>query len=518
MLRLLALALVASGALVPVHASAQVQSGFAYCTVTDASSAQRTIWATPVFALEYGADDIGGIERGNQVAGEFLAHVASTLGGSGEKTCMVLPDRAGVEELREGERSTWSQRMYFIKLGDWRDVAWRPAPWSPPAATAASATVTGYFHCSAVQVDIPDRSDLSRTVATGVFPMQVHGTGTKMAMYEQAAAYATQFHAVVQANGVPVKPDCTGYDTLAEAQYAHQQTLRYNKGFNMKYTEVAWAPDAPAAAPADPPAPTSAPARPAGGMKPGALGVKIGPVGAELAQGLGRPSTEGAWVVEVLEGGAAQAAGIQPMDVLLEIAGQAVSAPTDVAPIIGRLRPGFQAPVLVWRDRRVQTMTVAIPAMAIEAAAATAPPTPATSATAPASVPAATISPAEPAGYYCFAFVTRSEPPLVVQTPVHKEADSRPTDASLIASLGAVTQAVQVAHPGKWNDGLARPTCYDNSGVFAGETFCVASTYKHFRGSQMAGLFCNSSRETLDKRLEDHRKGSGPAVQTFDWP
>lgn len=516
MLRLFALALVASGPALPVHASSGAQDGFAFCTVTDASSAQRTIWATPVFELEYGAEDIGGIERGNQVAAQFLAHVG-TLGGSGEKSCLVLPDRVQVEALREDQRATWNQRMYFIKLGDWRDVAWTPPAWSPAAAVAAPATVTRYFHCSAVQVDIPDRSDRSRTVATGVFPMQVPGTGTQMAMYEQAAAYATQFQSVVQAHGVPVKPDCTAHDTMAEAQYAHEQSVRYNKGFNMKYTEVAWVPDAQAvpAATADASTPVAS-TQAAGATKPATLGVKIGEVSAELAQGLGRSSTEGAWVVEVLDGGAAQAAGIRPMDVLLEIAGQAVSAPADVRPILDRLRPGFQAPVQVWRDRREQTVTVTIPGMASEPAAAV-PPTPTPTPTPAAAMPPTATASAE-SGFYCFAFVTRSEPPLVMQTPIRKEADSRPTDASLIDSLRSLTQAVQASNPGKWHDGLARPACYDNTGVFAGETFCVASTYKHFSGAQMAGLFCNASRETLEKRIEDHRTGSGPALQQFQWP
>ena len=34
----------------------------------------------------------------------------------------------------------------------------------------------------------------------------------------------------------------------------------------------------------------------------------------------------------------------------------------------------------------------------------------------------------------------------------------------------------------------------------------------------MAGMYCNASQETLEKRVQDHRSGAGPAMQTLEWP
>ena len=53
--------------------------------------------------------------------------------------------------------------------------------------------------------------------------------------------------AIVQAHGLPVQGDCTPYDSAGEAQYAYQQMKRLADGFNQKYTEVAWTPQAQAA-------------------------------------------------------------------------------------------------------------------------------------------------------------------------------------------------------------------------------------------------------------------------------
>ena len=76
------LALVA-GSLVPgaVHAQAvpDTQQGYAFCSVTDTSRAQATIWASPVVPVTFGADDPGGFRRGMDLAGDFMAHVGTCL-------------------------------------------------------------------------------------------------------------------------------------------------------------------------------------------------------------------------------------------------------------------------------------------------------------------------------------------------------------------------------------------------------------------------------------------------------
>ena len=156
MLRFAWLALVA-GSLVCVGAKAQTATappqGFGFCTVTDSSSAQVKIWASPVFPLTHAPSDPAGFQRSQELAGEFLAHV-TTLGGRGSKSCVVLASQAEAATFREEQRANWDKRMYFIKVGDWREVAWTPAAWSPGTATAPPAELTRYFYCYQVDTDV----------------------------------------------------------------------------------------------------------------------------------------------------------------------------------------------------------------------------------------------------------------------------------------------------------------------------------------------------------------------------
>ncbi len=504
MLRFAGLALVA-GSLLPVAARAQAapanEQGYAFCTVTDTTRTPVRIWASPVLMVEFADDDPGGLVRGRALESEFLVHVG-TLGGQGVKNCITTTSQAEADAFRTEELATWDRRMYFRKIGDWLDVAWTPKPWQPVAATAAAAPVTAYFLCSATQTDLPDRSDRSRTVASGVFAMPLAGADVQAARYEQAQAYTREFQAgVVQPHGLPVQGSCMPYDTLGEAQYAYQQLLRFAKGINQKYTEVAWMPSGrtPAASAASVSPAAAAPAA------KGALGLRIDAVSAKLARGLGLASAQGAWVVEVLPGSAAQQAGIKPMDVLLEIAGQTVGAPTDVTPIVARLHPGFRAPVRVWRERKLQDFDLVIPA-----------PATATTAAAPASASAASAVAAEPA-LYCAAFFSREKPALSVNMPVHRQASPVYTPASATATLVALTAAVQQAYAGKWAD-LSQITCQDNDAVHAGEKVCSANAYSRSSGGgQMAMLFCNASREKLDARWAFLVKSGGQA-QVLPWP
>ena len=510
MLRFAWLALVAGSLLaVAVHAQTPPAppQGFGFCSVTDSNSAQAKIWASPVFPLTYAPSDPTGFQRSQELAGEFLAHVG-TLGGSGTKSCVVLPTQAEAAAFREEQRAIWDKRVYFVKIGDWREVAWTPAAWSPATAATPPAELTRYFYCNHVDTDVPD--DLSHTVATAVFARKVPG-GKPMAVYEMAAAYSSQFRQQVRAHGLPEQGDCTPFDTRAEAEYQQRQTYKHFKGFNMKFDEIAWTPSevtvaaAPAAAPA-----TTAPAKvvaPATG-----LGIHINAVGAELAQALGLSSTQGAWVVEVDGDGAAKKAGIKPMDVLVEIAGQAVTTYGDVPVIVGRLRPGFEAPVRVWRERRMLDLKVAVPAQPPAQTAAAIP-------AAPVSTAATTVvsDNAPDNGQYCTAFVTRTKEKLMLRMPVRESPFAQTDQAAMSVSLSGLVTAVIQAHPMKW---MAFPpvSCFDNSGVFAGETFCVSTNYKHFGGTQMAGQFCNRSKEMIDKRWADMVKADGGGARIFPWP
>lgn len=258
MLRFAWLALVV-GSFLSGHAEAQTPpaapQGFGFCTVTDNSSAQAKIWGSPVFPLTYASDDPTGFQRSQEIAGEFFAHVR-TLGGSGSKSCVALPTQGEVAAFREEQRALWDKRVYFVKLGDWREVAWTPAAGSRATAAAPPAGQTRYFYCYNVDTDVlPSRS---HTVATGVFARTVRA-GNPTAAYDLAATFTRQFKQQVRAYGLPEQGDCMPFDTQAEAEYQQQQIRKHFKGFNMKFDEIAWAPSEDVHAPAAP----ALPARPA---------------------------------------------------------------------------------------------------------------------------------------------------------------------------------------------------------------------------------------------------------------
>jgi hypothetical protein len=530
MLRFAGLAL-AAGIALPVPALPQeapaAQRAYGFCSVTDTSHAKATIWASPVFPVDHGADDPGGIQRSFDLAEEFLAHVG-TLGGQGDKQCVVTATEQEAAANREEQRSIWDKRMYMVKIGDWRNIAWTPAPWTPAQAAARAAPATRYFLCQATQTDLPDRSDLSRTVATGVFSRTMP-SGNVVTVYERASAYSIEFQTVVHAHGLPVTGVCMPYDTAGEAQYAYQQMLRFSKGFNKKYTEVAWTPSGQAPAEGSPTPAAGAPSAvatatnasaPDPALSLPALGLfRIDAVTRALSDSVGMPSPQGVFV-----SAAGADSGFRHRDVLLEIAGQAVNAPGDIAAIVAKLRPGFQAPVRVWRERAVHDLVVAIPQQTtqntqaatgtnvVPAEASAAPP-----AAASASRDAAPKPLAEQ-GWYCAGIGSRTSPAFAGHTPVRKQASAAYSDAEAKAVLSALIASVRQSRPGPWHD-LPEATCFDNSAAFAGERFCVAATTKRFGGgTQLFGLFCNASRDVMDKRWQDMQKSGAGRAEVLAWP
>lgn len=524
MLRFAGLAL-AVGIVLPTRAPAQeapaVQRAYGFCSITDTSHAKATIWASPVFPVEVGAGDAGGIQRSFDLADEFLAYVG-TLGGQGNKQCVVTATQQEAAANREEQRSIWDKRVYMVKLGNWREIAWTPAPWTPAQAAAKAAPATRHFLCQATQTDLPDRSALSRTVATAVFSRTVP-TGDTVAAYQQASAYSKQFQTVVQAHGLPVVGYCTPYDTAGEAQYAYQQMLRLSKGFNQKYAEVAWTPSeqAPAtdvpgtAGMADARAPATETA-PDPGLSLPSLGLlRIDTMTRDLSDTLGMPSPQGVFV------SAARAdSGFRHRDVLLEIAGQAVAAPGDIAAIVARLRPGFQAPVRLWRERAVHDIVVAIPQQAGTASGPATPLPAAPTANAGAAATHGETAAQAPAGqgWYCIGFGSRTKPAFYGHTAVQKQASAVYTEAEAKAALSALIASVHRTLPGPWRD-LPAATCFNNGAAFKGETFCSTGDTKRLGGgTQLFGLFCNASREWIDKRMQDMEKSAAGQAQALAWP
>ncbi|MBO6515165.1 MAG: Do family serine endopeptidase [Bacteroidia bacterium] len=87
-----------------------------------------------------------------------------------------------------------------------------------------------------------------------------------------------------------------------------------------------------------------------GEVKRAILGVRIQDVTAELAMEKGIKDIEGVYVPDVVDGGAADKAGIKPGDVILSIDGEAVNKASELQEEISRFHPGDDIVVVLKRD------------------------------------------------------------------------------------------------------------------------------------------------------------------------
>ncbi|MCP5418892.1 MAG: DegQ family serine endoprotease [Gammaproteobacteria bacterium] len=97
-----------------------------------------------------------------------------------------------------------------------------------------------------------------------------------------------------------------------------------------------------------------------GKVSRGWLGVLIQEVTAELAQSFGLSKPQGALVGQVLDGSPAQAAGIEPGDVIIAFNEQPIIRFSDLPPLVGRIHPGESAAVKLIRDGKETAVTVEI--------------------------------------------------------------------------------------------------------------------------------------------------------------
>jgi serine protease Do len=100
-----------------------------------------------------------------------------------------------------------------------------------------------------------------------------------------------------------------------------------------------------------------------GRVSRGLLGVQVGPVDRELAEAFNLDRPVGALVNEVNEGSAADEAGIEPGDVILEFDGIEVESSGDLPPLVGANPPGTEAEVVVSRGGERRTFTVVLDAL-----------------------------------------------------------------------------------------------------------------------------------------------------------
>jgi len=100
-----------------------------------------------------------------------------------------------------------------------------------------------------------------------------------------------------------------------------------------------------------------------GKVSRGLLGVQVGAVTREMAEALNLDRPVGALVNDVTEGSAADKAGIEPGDVILEFNGTTVEAWSDLPPLVGSNPPGTRADVLVSRNGKEKKVKVTLDAL-----------------------------------------------------------------------------------------------------------------------------------------------------------
>jgi Do/DeqQ family serine protease len=92
----------------------------------------------------------------------------------------------------------------------------------------------------------------------------------------------------------------------------------------------------------------------------GWLGISIQDLTDDLAAGFGVTGTGGVLVADVLKGGPAEAAGMKPGDIIVELGGAPIKEVTDLQKRVAAIRPGHTAALTVVRDRQPARLTVKV--------------------------------------------------------------------------------------------------------------------------------------------------------------
>ncbi|MBT8046974.1 MAG: DegQ family serine endoprotease [Xanthomonadales bacterium] len=100
-----------------------------------------------------------------------------------------------------------------------------------------------------------------------------------------------------------------------------------------------------------------------GKVSRGLMGVQVGTVTREMAEAFGLERPVGALVNDVTAGSAAERAGIEPGDVILEFDGELIESSGDLPPVVGANPPGTEAEVLVSRNGKKKTFVVVLDAL-----------------------------------------------------------------------------------------------------------------------------------------------------------
>jgi len=97
-----------------------------------------------------------------------------------------------------------------------------------------------------------------------------------------------------------------------------------------------------------------------GSVKRGLLGVNISAMGPDIAEALGLENATGALVTQVIEGSAAEHAGIKTGDVITSLNSVTVKTPTELRNSIGLMRVGDKVEIGLLRDGKSRRVTAVI--------------------------------------------------------------------------------------------------------------------------------------------------------------
>jgi serine protease Do len=100
-----------------------------------------------------------------------------------------------------------------------------------------------------------------------------------------------------------------------------------------------------------------------GAVTRGWLGVRIQPVTADLAEGLGLDKVQGAVVSEVTENSPALKAGLKQGDTILKVDSTEISNARDLSKTVAKVAPGKDITLSIIRDKKPQTVTVKVGTM-----------------------------------------------------------------------------------------------------------------------------------------------------------
>ena len=101
----------------------------------------------------------------------------------------------------------------------------------------------------------------------------------------------------------------------------------------------------------------------------GWLGVSVQSMSDELATALGLDRARGGLVAQVLPDSPAARAGLRTGDVILSVGGKAIETSRDLPRVVAALKQGSTADIVVWRDKKEQTIAATIGAQPATASA-----------------------------------------------------------------------------------------------------------------------------------------------------